>query len=83
MRAGSECPKCGGQMLPDEEDKRDLNCLQCGHMVYTEVAEDDGDRRNLTDNRQAETPFVEYKRALSPEDYQRMMKEIGLNPDDF
>lgn len=66
-------------MLPDKSDLNDLNCLQCGHIVYGRIAVDDDDRRNLTDNRQAEKPFQEYKRALSPDDYARMMKEIGID----
>jgi len=79
MKAGSVCPKCGGQMLPDEADKNDLSCLQCGHLIYGEVGEGDGDRRNLLDNRQAEKPFAEYKRALPPEEYKRMLEEIGID----
>lgn len=75
-------------MLPDPTDKDDLCCTQCGHIIYGEVAEDDSDRRNLLDNRQAEKPFDEYKRALcrcktakhrKDCEYVRMIKEIGIN----
>jgi len=84
----NSCPKCNGQLLPDASDKDDLCCLQCGHIVYGERAEEDGDRRNLLDNRQAEKPFEEYKRALcqckrrkhrTDCRFKRLLKEIGIN----
>ena len=88
MLAGSPCPKCNGQMLPDDADKTDMCCVQCGNIVYGERAADDDDRRNLVDNRQAEKPFEEYRRALchcktkihrKVCEYVRMLKEIGIN----
>ncbi len=88
MLAGSPCPKCSGQMLPDEADKNDLCCVQCGHIIYGETAAADDDRRNLLDNRQAERPFEEYRRALchckqrkhrKDCEYKRMLKEIGID----
>lgn len=79
MKAGNECPKCKGQMLPDESDRRDLCCVQCGYIDYHEQPVKDEDRRNLLDNRQAEKPYAEYKRALSEEEYRRMMEEIGID----
>ncbi len=88
MKAGSPCPKCGGQMLADVTDKNDLSCVQCGYITYGEIAEYDDDRRNLKDNRQAEKPFAEYRRALchcktkrhrNDCEYRRMLKEIGID----
>ncbi len=84
----NKCPRCHGQLLPDEADNNDLSCLQCGHVVYSEAAADDDDRRNLLDNRQAEKPYAEYKRALchcktkkhrKDCEYIRMLKEIGID----
>ena len=81
------CPKCGGQLLTDASDANDLCCLQCGCIVYGKKSEEDGDRRNLLDNRQAEKPYAEYKRALcqcktrthrSACEYMRLLKEVGI-----
>lgn len=82
------CQKCGGQLLPDATDTKDLNCLQCGFIVYHEAAEEDSDRRNLLDNRQAEKPYQEYKRALCQCktrkhridcEFVRLLKEVGID----
>ena len=88
MKVGDHCPKCGGQLLPDDEDRKDLCCLQCGFIVYSETAVDDGDSRSLLDNRQVEKPFLEYKRALchckrkkhrKDCEYKRMLRKIGID----
>lgn len=77
---GNSCPKCSGQLVPDNADPEDLSCVQCGYIVYAvQAIEDENDRRNLLDNRQAEKPYEEYRRALSPEDFARMLKEIGID----
>lgn len=84
----NSCPKCEGQLLPDTSDVSDLSCLQCGHIVYGEQPEKDGDRRNLLDNRQAEKPFAEYKRALchckqskhrKDCEFKRLLEEVGID----
>lgn len=66
-------------MFPDELDKNDLTCLSCGHVQYAEspIAWEN-DRRNRMDNRQIEEPFDEYEKALSPDDFARMKREIGI-----
>ncbi|KKK71276.1 hypothetical protein LCGC14_2915520, partial [marine sediment metagenome] len=33
-KVGVDCPHCGGQLLPNEDD--DLSCIQCGNIEYTD-----------------------------------------------
>ena len=73
----SECPRCGGQLFPDDQDEDALCCLQCGHLVYSEApAPYETDRRSRTDNRQVTKPFKEYRKAMTAEEFEKKFGDI-------